>query len=269
MTWEEPGKPGRTLGTATRRTGIGAAVRDVCRPATGPPRSRADSGGRRGGYLYRSGRDLLRTAAGRGRRGRRTPGAGAGSGRPGGSGHRSRSTAEKQVRVCRHNGLFVAIPTVGENRDGIGHGMPYAGAVRRCRRLGVAVATQAGWTGRRRGRRSDRRQRPAPRCAAGTWARGGAATARSCARSARLERVRALPRKAHAAILLPPGPEGPAGAWRHTPSWQGRAVRGGSPRGGVSIGLRPLEPPRAQGARYALSGWPGARDREDEVVGEG
>lgn len=38
----------------------------------------------------------------------------------------------------------------------------------------------------------------------------------------------------------------------HTPSWQGRAVRGGSPRGGVSLGLRPLEPPRARGARYAL-----------------
>ena len=36
---------------------------------------------------------------------------------------------------------------------------------------------------------------------------------------------------------------------------QGRAVRGGSPRGGVSLGLaapRPREPPRAQGARYAL-----------------
>lgn len=44
----------------------------------------------------------------------------------------------------------------------------------------------------------------------------------------------------------------------HTPSWQGRAVRGGSPRGGVSLGLRPLEPPRARGARYAL-GTPAGR----------
>nr|DAO34561.1 MAG TPA: hypothetical protein [Caudoviricetes sp.] len=33
---------------------------------------------------------------------------------------RPRNTAEKSRRVCRHNGLFVAIPTVGENRDGIG-----------------------------------------------------------------------------------------------------------------------------------------------------
>lgn len=35
-------------------------------------------------------------------------------------GDRPRNTAEKSRRVCRHNGLFVAIPTVGENRDGIG-----------------------------------------------------------------------------------------------------------------------------------------------------
>lgn len=34
-------------------------------------------------------------------------------------GDRPRSTAEKSRRVCRHNGLFVAIPTVVENRDGI------------------------------------------------------------------------------------------------------------------------------------------------------
>lgn len=32
---------------------------------------------------------------------------------------RWRNTAEKSRDVCRHNGLFVAIPTVGENRDGI------------------------------------------------------------------------------------------------------------------------------------------------------
>lgn len=44
----------------------------------------------------------------------------------------------------------------------------------------------------------------------------------------------------------------PAGAaMAYTPR-EGRAVRGGSPRGGVSLGLRPLEPPRARGARYAL-----------------
>lgn len=47
-TWEEPEKPGRTLGTATRRTGTGAAVWDAYRPATGPARSRADSAGRQG-----------------------------------------------------------------------------------------------------------------------------------------------------------------------------------------------------------------------------
>lgn len=35
-------------------------------------------------------------------------------------GDRPRNTAEKSRRVCRHNGLFVAIPTVGENRDGTG-----------------------------------------------------------------------------------------------------------------------------------------------------
>lgn len=52
----------------------------------------------------------------------------------------------------------------------------------------------------------------------------------------------------------------------HTPSWQGRAVRGGSPRGGVSIGLRPLEPPRARGARYALGA--GGRVRKAREAGE-
>nr|DAX92673.1 MAG TPA: hypothetical protein [Caudoviricetes sp.] len=36
----------------------------------------------------------------------------------------------------------------------------------------------------------------------------------TCARSTRLMRRRALPRKAHAAILLPNGPEGPSGVWR-------------------------------------------------------
>lgn len=34
-------------------------------------------------------------------------------------GDRPRDTEEKSRRVCRHNGLFVAIPTVVENRDGI------------------------------------------------------------------------------------------------------------------------------------------------------
>nr|DAX46944.1 MAG TPA: hypothetical protein [Caudoviricetes sp.] len=74
---------------------------------------------------------------------------------------------------------------------------------------------------------------PALRCAPRRGPLGGefAAMAYTCARSTRLMRRRALPRKAHAAILLPNGPGGPSGVWRHTPSWQGRAVRGGSPRG--------------------------------------
>lgn len=49
---------------------------------------------------------------------------------------------------------------------------------------------------------------------AGAWEMRDAAMAYTCARSTRLEHVQALPRKAHAAILLPPGPGGPAGAWR-------------------------------------------------------
>lgn len=57
---------------------------------------------------------------------------------------------------------------------------------------------------------------PALRCAPrrGHLGDGCAAVARTCARSTRPVRTRALPRKAHAAILLPTGPGGPAGAWR-------------------------------------------------------
>lgn len=105
---------------------------------------------------------------------------------------------------------------------------------------------------------------PALRCAPRSGHLGDecAAMAYTCARSTRLEHVQALPRKAHAAILLPPGPGGRREYGGHTPSWQGRAVRGGSPRAGVSIGLRPLEPARAQGARYALGTRAGRRRPE-------
>ena len=41
-------KPGRTLRTATKGSGVSAAVPDVCRPAAGHARSRADGAGRRG-----------------------------------------------------------------------------------------------------------------------------------------------------------------------------------------------------------------------------
>lgn len=81
-----------------------------------------------------------------------------------------------------------------------------------------------------------------------------AAMAYTCARSTRLENVQALPRKAHAAILLAPGPGGPAGVWRAYAilAGEGCAGRFASGRGvGRSLALPP-EPPRAQGARYAL-----------------
>nr|DAV71021.1 MAG TPA: hypothetical protein [Caudoviricetes sp.] len=60
---------------------------------------------------------------------------------------RWRNTAEKSDDVCRHNGLFVAIPTVRETWDGIRHAVyrvprpyPLAG-------LGVAAVTQNGGIG--------------------------------------------------------------------------------------------------------------------------
>ena len=83
--------------------------------------------------LYRSGQGRLRTAAGASLEGRRVPKEVVGEGGAERLRRRWRNTAEKRGGVCRHNGLFVAIPTVGENRDGIGHGMPlpmpYADAV--------------------------------------------------------------------------------------------------------------------------------------------
>nr|DAO18149.1 MAG TPA: hypothetical protein [Caudoviricetes sp.] len=47
-TWEEPVKPGRTLGTATDQDRHRRRRRDVYRPATGPARGRAGSAGRQG-----------------------------------------------------------------------------------------------------------------------------------------------------------------------------------------------------------------------------
>ena len=186
------------------------------------------------------------------------------------------------------------MPTVGENRDGIGQ----AGgcAVRRCRphRLAVAVVTQDGRVGRWRGG-SDRRlppsQRswaaaarerpqlgrmprcilpatgPALRCAPRRGPLGGefAAMAYTRARSTRLMRRRALPRKAHAAILLPPGPGGPSGVWRSYAILAGEGCAGRLTSGRASLEARcarSREPPRARGARYALEAseaWRGLR----------
>nr|DAY01379.1 MAG TPA: hypothetical protein [Caudoviricetes sp.] len=60
--------------------------------------------------LYRSGQGRLRTAAGASRRGRRVPGEIVSEGGARTPRDRPRNTAEKQGRVCRHNGLFLAIP---------------------------------------------------------------------------------------------------------------------------------------------------------------
>ena len=96
---------------------------------------------------------------------------------------------------------------------------------------------------------------PALRCAPRRGHLGDecAAMAYTCARSTRLEHVQALPRKAHAAILLAPGPGGAGGSMagiRHL----GRGGLCGAVRHGAGCrsAWRPLEPPRAQGARYAL-----------------
>lgn len=70
--------------------------------------------------LYRSGQGRLRTAAGASLDGRIVPEKIVGEGAARTLRDQPRNTAEKSRRVCRHNGLFVAIATVGENRDGIG-----------------------------------------------------------------------------------------------------------------------------------------------------
>nr|DAR13445.1 MAG TPA: hypothetical protein [Caudoviricetes sp.] len=71
--------------------------------------------------LYRSDRGRLRTAAGASRRSRTTTEERIGETAARTSRRWPRNTAEKSRRVCRHNGLFVAIATVGETRDGIRH----------------------------------------------------------------------------------------------------------------------------------------------------
>lgn len=97
------------------------------------------------------------------------------AGRAGREGRR-RNDAEKWRDVCIHNGLFVAIPTVGENRDGIRQADGYAVRRCRCRRLDVAVVTQNGGIGRWRAVRcrsalclppsAGWRRRPRPRASA-------------------------------------------------------------------------------------------------------
>ena len=69
--------------------------------------------------LYRSGQGPLRTAAGASLEGRGVPEEIVGEGEARTPRDRPRNVAEKSGRVCRHNGLFVAIPTVGETWDGI------------------------------------------------------------------------------------------------------------------------------------------------------
>lgn len=58
-----------------------------------------------------------------------------------------RNLAEKSDDVCRHNGLFVAIPTVAENRDGIRQAVSRVPHPHPSHRLGVAVVTQNGGIG--------------------------------------------------------------------------------------------------------------------------
>ena len=134
-------RPGRTLGTATDRD----RHRNRYGPARGGgPRARSSPYRLRWTSLYRSDRGRLRTAAAaphRSRTAARERPRETAARRPRG---RPRDTAEKSRRVCRHNGLFAAIPTVAENRDGIGQAVGSAGAVRRCRCIGVALVTQMG-----------------------------------------------------------------------------------------------------------------------------
>lgn len=210
-----------------------------------------------------------------------------------GPGDRPRNTAEKSRRVCRHNGLFAAIPTVVENRDGAGQAVdrlrtrtrpagqawPCSHRKRDRPRAPVTVrpvlAPVPAEPGRGRARASAARVRAtvppglygAWRVAAlrdaGAWETRDAAGARTCARSTRPEHVQALPGRARAAAPHD-RPRGAGEARRHAPSWQGRAVRGGSPRTGVSLGARcarPREPVRARGARYALGAAARARGR--------
>ena len=131
-------------------------------------------------------------------------------------GDRPRNTAEKSRRVCRHNGLFAAIPTVGENRDGIRQAVDRLPHPYPSYRLPMVRVTQESGVGRRRGRRYGRRlppsrrsraaaalERPQPRCMprctliatvpalrcaprSGHLGDGCAAMAYTCARSTRI-----------------------------------------------------------------------------------
>lgn len=159
----------------------------------------------------------------------------------------------------------------------------------------MAWVTQGSGIGLRRGYRSapclPPSQRAGPRLRASVLAHGachGAPSSRRCRRSAAL-RVAGTwamgEQRWHTPALgalasstcrpcqgkrMPPYSYRPALGGRrehggHTPSWQGRAVRGGSPRGGVSIGLTasrtapgsgcPLRP-RGTG-REGREGWDG------------
>ena len=185
-------KPGRTLGTATepdhrrrrRRDGYGpakhGAVGGPVAPVGEPVPIASDRLRTAAAAPHRSrtaAKERLRETAAR---------------RPGG---RPRDTAEKSRRVCRHNGLFAAIPTVAKNRDGIGQPVGSAGAVRRCRPVGVALVTQVGGIARRLAMPVRTvlapvhrlRRRPRPR--ASVRSRGachGAPSSRRCQRSAAL-----------------------------------------------------------------------------------
>ena len=200
-------------------------------------------------------------------------------GRAGAPRGRSRNLAEKVVDVCRHNGLFLAIPTVRETWDGIGH------AVRRSRephpfhRLGVAVVTQNGGIGvaghpvrcrsppseslRDCGRGCARapsryvhdtvhpHRYGAPlRYAAGHLGDECAAMSYTpLGHSPHAARSPARERACHGAPACAQGLRR-VQRW-HAPAGRGRAVRGGSPRRGVPLAAA-RGPRRARGARYAL-----------------
>lgn len=266
---EKPGRNLRNLGEPWEPLRRGPTSEPL-RPGLGEGGSRARSSSYRLRWasLYRPDRGRLRTAAAASLEGLRVPEKIIGDGGARTPRDLPRNTAEKWGRVCRHNGLFVAIPTAGENRDGIGQAV---GRTRTRTRL-------IGWEG---GVGHTRwRDRPTAWEAVRTvLAPVPAGLGRGCARASSLRRVpRCLPvstapgaslrpatrapgrrvtQRCHAPALgalaledgrpcqgkrMPPRSWRPALGGRrehggHTPSWQGRAVRGGSPRGGVSLGL--------------------------------
>lgn len=98
--------------------------------------------------LYRSVGTVYVPPLGRRGPGGQSPRSTPGAGRLGSWEGGRRDHAEKWRDVCIHNGLFVAIPTVGENRDGIRQADGRAVRRCRCRSLAVAVVTQDGGIGR-------------------------------------------------------------------------------------------------------------------------